>query len=218
MGDKMSFYPINLDLSDKECAVIGGGKVAWRKVVSLLKAGAKVTVISPELIEPLFYMAEKEQIVHKKKCYRQGDLTGFFIVICATNQQMVNRQAAEDAKKNGALINVVDKSYPNDFIVPAQVCRGNLLITVSTGGQSPAFSRQLQRELSNKYGDEYAVYLDLIADMRETLKDVLQDSEARVKFWQQAMNQEILDLIKQGKLSKAEAEIKNAIGSIRTKS
>lgn len=214
----MSFYPINLNLTGRPCAVIGGGKVAFRKADALVKSGAAVTVISPELSEPLGRMADSGQVLHRKKYYEPGDLPGFFLVICATDQESINRQAAEEAKQLGVLINAVDESYPGDFTVPAQVCRGDLLLTVSTGGKSPAFARQLQREIAMRYGDEYAVYLELIAGMRGQLKASLPDSEARVQFWQKAMNQGILDLIKQGKLDKAEAEIRNAIGSIRTKS
>lgn len=214
----MSFYPINLDLTDRRCAVVGGGAVALRKVRSLLEAGAKVTVISPDLAEPLACMAERREIARRKKRYEDGDLAGFFLVICASDQAAVNRRAAGEAQRRGALVNVTDGVCPGDFTVPAQVRRGDLLFTVSTGGKSPALSRQLRRELALRYGEEYAIYLDLLAKMRAELKGILPESKTRVSFWQEAMNQGVLDLIKQGKLEKAEAGIRDAISSIRAKS
>lgn len=177
-----------------------------------------VTVISPVLIEPLAKLAKAKKLLHKEQLYRQGDLTNFFLVICATDDQSINRCAAEEAKESGALVSVVDASFPSDFTVPAQISRGDLLMTVSTGGKSPAFSRVLSRELAQTYGEPYAVYLELLAKAREEMKTRLHTSKARELFWQKVMNQNILDLIKQGKLNKAEAEIKNAIGSVGSES
>lgn len=214
----MSLYPINLNLSQKSCAVLGGGSVAWRKVNALLKADAVITVISPTLIEPLTKLAKAKKLLHKEQLYRQGDLMNFFLVICATDDQKINRCAAKEASENGALVNVVDASFPSDFTVPAQISRGDLLMTVSTGGKSPAFSRALSKELAQTYGEAYGVYLELLANAREEMKTRLKTSKDREFFWQKVMNQEVLDLIKQGKLNKAEAEIKNAIGSIRSES
>lgn len=214
----MSLYPMNLNLTQKRCAVVGGGKVAFRKACALWDAGARVTVISPALCGPLGDMAKRREIYHRDKCYEKGDLAGFFLVICAADRADVNRRAAEEAARGGALVNVTDGSHPGNFTVPAQVCRGDLLFTVSTGGKSPAFARQLQRELAGRYGEEYAVCLDLLAGMRAEVKQKLPESGMRVAFWQKAMNQGILDLIKQGKLEKAEAGIRDAISSIRAES
>lgn len=214
----MSVYPINLDIMNRECAVVGGGSVAWRKANSLVQAGARVTVISPSIVEPFLVMVKRKEVIYKNKCYKEGDLEGFFLVICATDKMEINRAAAMEAKSNGALVNIVDRSFPSDFTVPAQVSRGDLLLTVSTGGRSPAFAKQLQRELAARYGDEYAVYLDFVAKMRDSLQEDLPDSNERVKFWQKIINQDRLNLVRDGKLNKAEAEIKNAIGSFGAES
>jgi len=214
----LSLYPINLDLNGKKCVVIGGGKVALRKVKTLLKAEAQVTVIAPSLTASLIELAKAEAIFYKSKEYMYGDLAGFFLAVCATDSSFVNAAAAKEAKEKHVLVNVVDQSVPSDFMVPAQVSRGDLLLTVSTGGKSPALARQLRLELEKEYGDTYGTLLDIIEKVRLELKMVLGDSKARETFWQQAMNTKILAFVKQGKLEEAEAEVRNAIDSFRSKS
>lgn len=214
----MAVYPVNLNIEGKPCAVIGGGKVAYRKVKALLKAKAIVTVISPMLVDELTQLVEQAAIMHSAKVYSQGDLNVYFLVICATDHSEVNQKAALEAKKAGALVNIVDDESYSDFIVPAQVSRGDLLFTVSTGGKSPALARQLRAELADTYGMEYEMYLDLVARIRSELKENLRTSQERGEFWEKAMNQNILDLLRQGKLNEAEARIKDAIGSIGSES
>ncbi len=214
----MSLYPINLDLSGKTCVVIGGGKVALRKVKTLLQAQAKVTVIAPSLTASLAKLAQAEVIFYKQKEYMSGDMTGFFLAVCATDSSFINAAAAKEAKAKHILVNVVDHSFPSDFTVPAQVSRGDLLLTVSTGGKSPALARQLRIDLEKEYGDTYGILLDMIEKVRLELKMILVDSKEREAFWQQAMNTKILAFVKQGKLEEAEAEVRNAIDSFRSKS
>ncbi|WP_110954029.1 precorrin-2 dehydrogenase/sirohydrochlorin ferrochelatase family protein [Anaerosinus massiliensis] len=214
----MAVYPVNLNIEGKPCAVIGGGKVAYRKVKALLKAKANVTVISPMLVDELTQFVEQAAIMHSAKVYSRGDLNVYFLVICATDHSEVNQKAALEAKKAGALVNIVDDESYSDFIVPAQVSRGDLLFTVSTGGKSPALARQLRAELADTYGMEYEMYLDLVARIRSELKENLRTSQERGEFWEKAMNQNILDLLRQGKLNEAEARIKDAIGSIGSES
>ena len=214
----MSLYPINLDLSGKTCVVIGGGKVALRKVKTLLQAQAKVTVIAPSLTASLAKLAQAEVIFYKQKEYMSGDMTGFFLAVCATDSSFINAAAAKEAKAKHILVNVVDHSFPSDFTVPAQVSRGDLLLTVSTGGKSPALARQLRIDIEKEYGDTYGILLDMIEKVRLELKMILVDSKEREAFWQQAMNTKILAFVKQGKLEEAEAEVRNAIDSFRSKS
>lgn len=211
-------YPVNLDLTGRQCGVIGGGKVAWRKVKTLVDAGAQVTVISPELSEPLQCLLGEKLITFRQKSYAEGDLAGFFLVICAADNAAVNLQAAMEARQNGSLVNVTDGSSPSDFAVPAQLRRGDLLLTVSTGGKSPAIARQIRDDLAAHYGVGYGDYLTIVAKLRVELKADYENSNQRVLFWQKAMCPEIMELVRQGKLEKAEAELKNAISSFRAES
>ncbi len=209
-------YPINLDIKGRFCAVVGGGPIALRKVRSLLQAGARVLLIAPVLTVDLAKLAATGQIVWQAKKYESGDLKGFFIVICATNDPAVNAQAAAESKREGALVNVVEPSALSDFSVPAQVQRGDLLLTVSTGGKSPALARQLRRELEHEFGDTYGAWLERLAALRREMKFRLENSRQREEFWRQALDVQVLELVKRGELKRAEAKIRNAIDSFRS--
>ncbi len=135
-------YPVALNLRGKFCTVVGGGEVALRKVKSLLAQGAEVTVISPQLHQELSAM--QSQFVWMKSPYKEGQLTGSFLVIAATNDRAVNHEVALWCDENQILVNVVDSLQDSSFIVNSAVRRGDLLLTVSTSGISPALSRQIR--------------------------------------------------------------------------
>lgn len=208
----MALYPINLQLASRNCAVIGGGAVAERKITDLLSAGAVVSVISPVLSPVLERLAKEQKIEHLARPYRPGDLAHFFIVICATDNKAVNEAAAWEAKAAGALVNVVDNPQLCDFSVPAKVVRGDLVITVSTSGYSPALAKQLRLKLEKEYGPEYEMWLEIIGTLRSEMKEKLSVSKERELFWQQAMDETVLALVQEGRLKEAEERIRHAIG------
>ena len=207
-------YPVNLNLSERPCAVIGGGLVAERKVTALLQAKALVTVFSPRLTKRLTQLAERQFISAYLRTYNPGDLVGYFLVICATNDSSVNRQAALEAKAAHLLVNIVDAPELCDFTVPAQVVRGDLLLTVSTTGQSPKFARLIRKQLEQKYGEEYGIYLDLLGKIRTAMKQQLSSTKQRQCFWEDSLDEEILVLLAAGKLKEAEEKIRYATCSI----
>lgn len=208
----MPFYPVNLQLSGQHCIVLGGGAVAERKVAPLLTANAKVSVISPQLTPRLAQLAEARRIIHVNRHYRPGDLQGAFLVICATDNGSVNKQAAQEAIQQRALVNVADAPDLGNFSVPAQVKSGDLLITVSTGGKTPAMAKRLREELAATYGPEYGLYIDLLGKLRSNMKARLATSRDREEFWRDNLDKEVLDLLRLGKIKDAEDRIKNAIG------
>lgn len=214
----MPFYPVNLQIAGRHCAVLGGGAVAQRKVRSLLAAGAQVTVFSPEMTPLLAELVQSGQLRHVDRLYQPGDVRGFFIVICATDNQVVNRSAAEEARCQGALVNVADAPELGNFTVPAQIVHGDFLLTVSTGGKSPALARRLRQELARQYGEEYGLYLDIIATVRREAKQQLATAKQREAFWRENIDENVLDLLRQGRIEEAEARIRHAIGCIGTES
>jgi precorrin-2 dehydrogenase/sirohydrochlorin ferrochelatase len=219
MGDeKMACYPVNLRLAGRECLVVGGGAVAERKVAALLAADARVTVLSPALTPRLAALAAGGEILHKPVAYRPGAIGIFFIVICATDDAAVNRQAAAEARAGGALVNVVDAPELCDFTVPARVARGDLVITVSTGGHSPAFARRLRQEIEERYGPEYGAYLALLAKLRAEIRERLATAAERGDFWREALDREVLALLRAGKEREAEEKITNAASRFGTQS
>lgn len=207
----MSLYPVNLQIDHRPCVVVGGGKVAERKVRALLAAGADVTVVSPHVTEGLSELIQEKKVNHLDRNYEKGDIVGFFIVICATDNKKLNQLVAQEAQQKGALVNVIDAPEHGNFHVPSQITHGDLLITISTGGKSPALAKQLGRELAEKYGPEYGVYLELVASARNKVKETISSSKEREAFWRQIIDQEVLCLLKEGKIKEAEAKINNAI-------
>jgi precorrin-2 dehydrogenase/sirohydrochlorin ferrochelatase len=213
-----AFYPVNLRLEGRKCLVIGGGTVAERKVKALLAAGAQITVLSPEITSLLSALVSVGSIAHIAAPYQTGRLGIFFIVICATNNAAVNRLAAEEAGSKGALVNVADAPELGDFIVPAHIVHGDLLITVSTGGKSPALARRLREELAARYGPEYGAYLEVLSRLRAELKEQLATAEERNAFWREALSGEVLALLAAGNMQEAEEKIRNAASRFRAKS
>lgn len=213
-----TFYPVQLQMTGRQAAVLGGGIVAQRKVATLLEFGCQVTVISPTLTEELQSWAREGTIAVKAESFKPELLQGFFLVICATNQMEVNRQAAQTARELGALVNVVDDPALSDFTVPAHVKRDDFVLTVSTGGHSPKFAKLIRQELEEHYGPEYGQYLKLLGQIRGTMKERLKTYCQREAFWQVALNQDVLNCLKHGQWEEAEAKIRHAISSIRTES
>jgi siroheme synthase-like protein len=197
-------YPINLvRLEKKRCVVVGGGDVALRKAQSLLDAGAaQVVVISPRLDDGLSQLQRQERIEHIARGYRPGDLKGAFLVIATTDDPEVNRCVSQEAQAEGILVNVVDDPDRCNFIVPSTLRRGDRVIGVSTGGQSPALAASLRRKLEQTLGSEYSGFLELAGDLRHRAARELPAS-ARASFWHDLAGSQALALLRDGEEEQA---------------
>ncbi len=162
----MSYYPICLDITDRHCIVIGGGRVAARKAQGLLAHGARVTVISPQLDGELAPLAEAGRLAWRARPYRKGDLADAFLVIAATDDPAVQERIHAEAEAGNILLNVADVPKWCNFILPAAVRRGDFSLAVSTGGKSPALAKQLREELETQFGEEYATLLVVLGALR----------------------------------------------------
>ena len=214
----MVLYPINLQLADCPVLVVGGGQVAERKINTLVAAQAAVTVISPELTPGLQVLVKSGTIRWWQRTYETGDTEPFFLVFCTANRREVNQSVAREARERGKLVNVADGPEEGNFSLPAQVRRGDLLLTVSTGGQSPALVRKLRRELEALYGPEYEELLLLLGRIREEMKEYFATSSERELFWRLALTDEVLDELRSGNLKEAEEQIRHAASGIGTQS
>jgi precorrin-2 dehydrogenase/sirohydrochlorin ferrochelatase len=174
------YYPIFLNLKKKKCVVVGGGKIAERKVLSLLKANADVTVISPSLTERLKKESSCGKINHISREYRKGDLKNAFLVIAATASDDINKRVSENATN---LINVVDTPSMCNFIVPSVIRRGLLTIAISTSGVSPALSKTIRKEIERLYGPAFGRYLGALKKIREKAMIEIKDKKKRERFF-----------------------------------
>ena len=163
------FFPVFLNLKDRLCIVIGGGKVAERKVENLLKVKAKIKVISPELTFKLKKLVEEGKIEWEKRKYQKGDLNSAWLVIAATNDPEVQKEIYKEAEERHIFCNVVDVPELCSFIVPSIIKRGPLIIAISTSGVSPAVARRLRETLEELIGEEYEFYLELMKNLREQI-------------------------------------------------
>ncbi len=140
----MKYYPVNLNIKDKLCVVIGGGKVAERKVMNLLRCEGRVRVVSPDLTDLLSKWASQRKIDYTCDDYRAGHLKGAFLVYAATSNRKVNAKIADDASKRKLLVNVADSAKASTFILPAVLRKRGVSIAVSTDGVSPATSVRIR--------------------------------------------------------------------------
>jgi precorrin-2 dehydrogenase/sirohydrochlorin ferrochelatase len=160
-------YPVFLDLTDQVCVVVGGGRVAARKIRTLLAAKAKIIVICPDGSDAVRQLAEARRIRWSRRRYRSGDLRGARLVIAATDDQDVNRQICADAKRLNLPVNCIAPPDAGNFIVPALVRRGPVAVAISTGGASPALAKQMRRRLEDFVDGSYA---ELASKMRKLRK------------------------------------------------
>lgn len=174
-----AYYPIFLTLKGKRCIVVGGGRVAERKTLSLLKTEADITVISPDITKRLKREKENKRIRHIQRAYRNGDLKNAFLVIAATDSRNINRKISEDAPY---LINAVDMPSLCNFIVPSIVKRGPLTIAISTSGVSPSIAKAIRKELERFYGPEFARYLRSLEKIRPKALSEIKNKKDRERF------------------------------------
>jgi precorrin-2 dehydrogenase/sirohydrochlorin ferrochelatase len=193
----MKTYPICLiGLEHQPTIVVGGGQVAARKVLGLLDAGAHVKVIAPRLAPALCALAAAGLINVCERDYHPGDLAGAFLVIAATDDPAVNQHVWAEARQCRSLINVVDDPTHSNFIVPAQVRRGEVNIAITTGGASPALARRLRERLEHVIGPEYADLAEVLAQTRSVLLARHSPGEPRLAAALQLIDSELLDVIR----------------------
>ncbi|MCK5542333.1 MAG: bifunctional precorrin-2 dehydrogenase/sirohydrochlorin ferrochelatase [Desulfobacterales bacterium] len=191
----MKYYPINLNVKNKNCLCVGGGSVGARKASTLIRCGAATTVISQEFSSG-FDNLEKQGVTLLKKKYNEDDLKNIFLVIGATNNWELNLEISSHAKKQGILCNIADNLEASDFILPSIVNRDDLLITISTTGKSPALAKKIKEDLGHAFGSEYADFLYIIGKIRKKLLSQKHAPHEHKIIFQKLINSELLEAIK----------------------
>jgi precorrin-2 dehydrogenase/sirohydrochlorin ferrochelatase len=207
-----TYYPIYVNLEGQPCVVVGGGKIAEGKVQGLLAAGGQVTVVSPELTPLLRSFVDEKRIHYIARAYQKGDLSGYFIVICATDQNEINHQVWQEASANNQLVNVVDDTPRCNFIAPAILRKGDLTIAISTAGKAPALAVRLKERFQEELGPEYERFLELGGQLREPLARHIPDFETRKRLWYQIVDSNVLDLLARGDEAGAMQVISQVVG------
>ena len=208
----MEYYPVNLDIKKRKCLVVGGGRVGTRKVLTLLDCGARVTVVSPDAREKLIELANRGAITLEKRQYRETDLDGMFLVVGTTDDEELNRQISIAAEKHNMLCNIADRPKVCNFILPSIVSRGDLTISISTSGKSPALAKKLRIELEEQFGNEYAELLRLMGAIREKLLKQKHEPEAHKHLFEQLISRNLVDMIRDARKKEIDSLLCEVLG------
>ncbi|MBJ6725386.1 precorrin-2 dehydrogenase/sirohydrochlorin ferrochelatase family protein [Geomesophilobacter sediminis] len=209
----MRFYPISLDVKGKRVVIVGGGSVAARKADRLVQAGARITVVAPKVAKSLADLADKGIICHVCRPFGPGDLAGARLAFAATDDREVNRAVAEEARRTGIFVDVTDAPAESDFATPAVLQQGELQITVSTAGASPALSRRIVEQLQAEFGPEYAETVDLFRAVREKTLTVTGGAAYNKRVFADLASRDLPALIKNGRKDEIEQILLKLFGT-----
>ncbi len=197
-------YPVSLDLDGRAVLLVGGGAVAARKLDGLLRSGAIVHVVAPE-VAPEVDSAVGEAVRLSRRNYRSADLDGVWYAVEATGDPQVAARMRDDAEAARVFLNAADQPEACSAILPAVHRQGRLTVTFSTDGASPAFASWLRIAAPSSYGPEMAVLLDLLADARAQLQSA--GVERSGADWRQLLDSGILDEVRSGRVERAKERL-----------
>ncbi|RYU59981.1 uroporphyrinogen-III C-methyltransferase [Methylolobus aquaticus] len=207
----MQYLPIFVKVTGETCLVVGGGEVASRKIATLLRAGARVTVVSPELVPVVAELVTRGLIVHVAKPFEPDDLEEVALVVSATGVRAVNEAVVAAARERGIACNVVDCPELCTFIFPAIVDRSPVIIAVSTGGASPVLARLVRAQLETLLPAAYGRLAELAERFRTRVKQVLTNGDQRRRFWEQCLRGPVAELVLAGREDEAAAQLERLI-------
>ena len=208
MPVRAPLYPVGLVVDGRRCLVVGGGRIAARKVEGLRSCGAVVHVVAPEVSDEIKGMGG---VTYDERPYAAGDLDGMRLVITATGDLDVDQRVFDDAEAAGVWANSADDPDRCTFTLPATLRHGPLLVTVSTGGHSPALATWLRDRIKDRVGPEYEVLLELMSDARGELQAAGRSTENL--DWHKALDSEMLELIRAGLITEARERLRSCLSS-----
>jgi siroheme synthase-like protein len=206
-GESIPQYPVNLNLLGAPCLVVGGGRIAARKVAGLLECGALVTVVAPEATAAV---AGDERVRWHQRPYRRGEVASYRLAISATGIAEVDDQVSQDARATGIPVNVADVPDRCTFTLPAIVRRGDVQVAVSTNGRSPILAGWLRDRIADGLPDALPALVDVLSEARAELRASGRSSE--VPGWREALAAGLLDLVAAGDRDGARALLRGALG------
>lgn len=211
----MQYFPIFLNLNDRDCLVVGGGQIAARKVSSLLEAGAKVTVVCPELCEELIKLRDAGSVQHRDRLFEDQDIHGQALAIAATDKRDINRHVSELASRQGIPVNVVDQPELCTFIMPSVIDRSPVQIAISTGGASPVLARLLKAQLEAFIPAAYGRLGALVESFREKVKARFGSVRQRRLFWENVLDGQVSQLLFAGREVAAREALEHSVEEAR---
>lgn len=177
----MTVIPIMIELEGKKVIIVGGGRIAKRKLDTLLASGALLTVISPAVTPEIAAWAEEGSIKWKQKNFEPIDAEEAFMMIIVTDDPAINRVAREAAPSN-CLVNASTEAEAGNIHFPAHFKRGKLSIAVSTNGASPMLAKKIKQDLQTQFDESYEHYLEFLFEARQLLKKTPLSRSAKEEY------------------------------------
>jgi len=206
------YYPVSLLVRNKPCVIVGGGTVAQRKAQTLLRYGAKVIVISPQVRPGLARLVRRGQVRHLRRAFRADDLRGAWLVYGCTDDHAVNAAVFRAAQRHRVLANIVDVPEHCTFIATSQVKRGGLVFSITTSGGSPALAKRVRKEVEQVFGPEYGRFLGLLNRLRpQVMRRVATPAARKRVFTRLVHRDDILELLKRGRTQQARTRAERLI-------
>jgi len=204
-------YPVSLVVAGRRCVVVGAGRIAARKVAGLLEAGADVVVVAPVAGDRVREWAADGAVTLQERAFAPSDLDDAWLAFSATGNPGVDRAVAEAAEAARVWLGTADDAGLGSLTAVSALRRGDLVVTVGTGGRSPALAAWLRRRLAEELGPEYATLVDIMSGARERLRSEGRPSEDA--DWQSALDSGMLDLIRAGRVDEAEELLRACLWS-----
>lgn len=207
----MALYPIALRLEGRRCLVVGGGRVAERKIAALLEAAADVVVVAPQGTPALLELAAQRRIVLHQREFVADDVLGATLVIAATDIPQINEVVWQASRAAGVLISTVDVPTRSDFYAPAVVRRPPVTLAISTDGHSPALSTWLRRHLEAALPACLGELAETLGQLRPQVGQAILERTDRAAFWDEMVNDDLVALAEQEGMDAVRARIVSAL-------
>jgi precorrin-2 dehydrogenase/sirohydrochlorin ferrochelatase len=204
-------YPVNLVVAGRRCVVVGAGRIAARKVEGLLAAGADVHVVAPSLGDRVRALRDEARITVAERAFEPEDLNGAWLATAATDDHAVNHAVFEAGEARGVWVNSADDPDNCSFTLMSVIRRGDLVVTVGTGGRSPALATWVKERITAEIGPEYETLVELLADARDAIQADGRSTEDA--DWKRALDSGMLELIRAGRVDDAKELLRSCLSS-----
>jgi siroheme synthase-like protein len=204
-------YPVNLVVAGRRCVVVGAGRIGARKVDGLLAADADVHVVAPRLGAQVRAWRDEGLLTAAERSFEPEDLDGAWLATAATDDPAVNHAVFEAGDARGVWVNSADDPDNCSFTLMSVIRRGDLVVTVGTGGRSPALATWLKERITTEIGPEYETLVELLADARNAMQADGRSTEDA--DWKRALDSGMLDLIRAGRVDDAKELLRSCLSS-----
>src|SRR5262249_17761772 len=204
-------YPVNLIVAGRRCVVVGAGRIAARKIDALLAAGADVHVVAPRLGDQVRAWRDDQRVTVDERGFEPADLEGAWLAAAATDDRAVNRAVFDAGAERRVWVNSADDPDNCSFTLMSVIRRGDLVVSIGTGGRSPALAAWLKERITAELGPEYETLLELLSEERESMRADGRSTEDA--DWKRALDSGMLDLIRAGRMSEAKELLRSCLSS-----